>query len=89
MSLTRVVLNVQTGPHHGEPLARLVHAKQLGHGEGYRYPHDFPGHAVDQEYRPTTFRGKRYYEPSGQGRDVPRIPGTGQKAEEPAEDRDA
>ena len=45
-------------------------AKQLGHGEGYRYPHDFPGHAVDQEYRPTTFQGKRYYEPSGQGRDV-------------------
>ena len=48
-------------------------AKQLGHGEGYRYPHDFPGHAVDQEYRPTTFQGKRYYEPSGQGRDVARI----------------
>ena len=64
-------------------------AKQLGHGEGYRYPHDFPGHAVDQEYRPTTFQGKRYYEPSGQGRDVARIPGTGQKAEEEAEDRDA
>jgi len=63
-------------------------AKQLGHGEGYRYPHDFPGHAVDQEYRPTTFQGKRYYEPSGQGRDVPRIPGTGQKAEEQTEDRD-
>ena len=63
-------------------------AKQLGHGEGYRYPHDFPGHAVDQEYRPTTFQGKRYYEPSGQGRDVARIPGTGQKAEEETEDRD-
>ena len=63
-------------------------AKQLGHGEGYRYPHDFPGHAVDQEYRPTTFQGKRYYEPSGQGRDVRRIPGTGQKAEEETEDRD-
>jgi putative ATPase len=63
-------------------------AKQLGHGEGYRYPHDFPGHAVNQEYRPTTFQGKRYYEPSGQGRDVPRAPGTGQKAEEQTEDRD-
>ena len=63
-------------------------AKQLGHGEGYRYPHDFPGHAVEQEYRPTTFQGKRYYEPSGQGRDVTRAPGTGQKAEEQTEDRD-
>jgi putative ATPase len=63
-------------------------AKQLGHGEGYRYPHDFPGHAVEQEYRPTTFQAKRYYEPSGQGRDVPRAPGTGRKAEEQTEDRD-
>jgi len=61
-------------------------AKQLGHGEGYRYPHDFPGHAVEQEYRPTTFQAKRYYEPSGQGRDVLRTPGTGQKAEEQADD---
>ncbi len=63
-------------------------AKQLGHGQGYRYPHDFPGHAVEQEYRPTTFQAKRYYEPSGQGRDVLRTPGTGQKAEEQGDDRD-
>ena len=27
-------------------------ARQLGHGKGYRYPHDFPGHVVEQEYRP-------------------------------------
>jgi putative ATPase len=60
-------------------------AKQLGHGKGYRYPHDFPGHAVDQEYRPTAFSGRRYYEPSGQGRDVPRQPGTGERTEDPAE----
>ncbi|HXF74136.1 MAG TPA: replication-associated recombination protein A [Actinomycetota bacterium] len=45
-------------------------ARALGHGEGYRYPHDFPGHRVEQEYRPQRFEGKRYYEPSGQGRDV-------------------
>jgi len=25
-------------------------AKKLGHGEGYLYPHDFPGHVVEQEY---------------------------------------
>jgi putative ATPase len=52
-------------------------AKQLGHGEGYRYPHDFPGHAVDQDYRPPTLSDRRYYEPSGQGDDVEREPGTG------------
>ena len=52
-------------------------AKQLGHGTGYRYPHDFPGHAVEQPYRPASVSGRRYYEPSGQGEDVAREPGTG------------
>jgi putative ATPase len=51
-------------------------ARQLGHGKGYRYPHDFPGHAVEQEYRPASVTARRYYEPSGQGDDVARAPGT-------------
>jgi putative ATPase len=42
-------------------------ASKLGHGKGYRYPHDFPGHVVEQEYRPVRFQGRRYYEPSGMG----------------------
>jgi putative ATPase len=42
-------------------------AKRLGHGEGYKYPHDHPGHRVEQEYRPVRFAGKRYYKPSGEG----------------------
>jgi putative ATPase len=54
-------------------------AEGLGHGKGYRYPHEFPGHAVEQEYRPTGYSGRRYYVPSGQGRDVPRAPGTGER----------
>ncbi len=54
-------------------------AKQLGHGQGYRYPHDFPGHAVEQEYRPPSASTRRYYEPSGQGEDVEREPGTGRR----------
>ena len=55
-------------------------ARQLGHGEGYRYPHDFPGHAVDQAYRPASVSDRRYYRPSGQGDDVERRPGTGEPA---------
>ncbi len=39
----------------------------LGHGRGYLYPHDFPGHWVAQEYLPWALRGKRFYEPSDQG----------------------
>jgi putative ATPase len=42
-------------------------AGKLGHGKGYKYPHDYPGHYVEQEHRPERFEGKRYYEPSDQG----------------------
>ena len=41
--------------------------RKLGYGKDYRYPHDFPGHRVDQEYLPARFSGTRYYEPSDQG----------------------
>jgi putative ATPase len=56
-------------------------AKRLGHGEGYRYPHEFPGHAVEQRYRPAGVSDRRYYEPSGQGDDVEREPGTGRRTD--------
>ena len=39
-------------------------AKQLGHGEGYKYSHDFPGHFVPQDYLGAD---KRFYEPTEQG----------------------
>ncbi|HSD49343.1 MAG TPA: replication-associated recombination protein A [Actinomycetota bacterium] len=44
--------------------------RKLGYGKGYKYPHDYPGHRVEQEYRPTRFEGRRYYEPSGQGEET-------------------
>ncbi|MBP3294354.1 MAG: replication-associated recombination protein A [Clostridia bacterium] len=30
--------------------------------KGYKYPHDFPNHWVDQQYLPDDLRGKTYYE---------------------------
>ena len=38
-------------------------AGRLGHGKGYRYPHDHPGDRVDQVYMPEGFEGRRYWEP--------------------------
>ena len=38
-----------------------------GSGEGYKYPHDFPGHWVKQEYMPPEVRGRKYYKPSEMG----------------------
>ncbi|MDI6689428.1 MAG: AAA family ATPase [Actinomycetota bacterium] len=42
-------------------------AKKLGHGEGYKYPHSFPGHYVSQDYLPPELRNKKYYIPSSSG----------------------
>jgi len=39
-------------------------AKQLGHGEGYQYSHDFAGGWVEQAYLPET---RVYYEPVDRG----------------------
>lgn len=38
-------------------------ARQLGHGDGYLYPHDYPGHFVEQQYLPEQLKGAKYYEP--------------------------
>jgi putative ATPase len=38
--------------------------KKAGYGEGYLYPHDFPGRLVDQQYFPPRLEGRRYYTPS-------------------------
>ena len=42
-------------------------AAALGHGKGYLYPHDFPGHHVQQQYLPEAYQGMKFYEPSDQG----------------------
>jgi putative ATPase len=44
--------------------AHYAGAKRLGHGEGYQYAHDFPGHFVPQDYLGAA---RRYYEPGDQG----------------------
>ncbi|MFA6378837.1 MAG: replication-associated recombination protein A [Candidatus Omnitrophota bacterium] len=39
-------------------------ASALGHGEGYKYAHDYPNHFVAQEYLPSK---AKFYEPTNQG----------------------
>ena len=39
-------------------------------GEQYKYPHDYPGHYVQQEYMPPEVKGRRYYIPSDQGQEL-------------------
>ncbi len=42
-------------------------AEKIGHGTGYRYPHDSPEGWVPQQYRPDAVEGHVYYEPSSHG----------------------
>lgn len=42
-------------------------AKDLGHGEGYLYPHTYPHGVVAQGYLPSGYESSRYYEPTSNG----------------------
>ena len=68
MGLENATREVETGRAQEVPThlkdASYPGAKKLGHGEGYKYAHDFPGHPIEQEYMPEK---KRYFEPSDQG----------------------
>jgi len=54
---------VQEVPDHLKD-ANYSGAQNLGHGIGYKYGHDFPGHFVKQKY---TRKKVRYYEPTNIG----------------------
>ncbi|MGB9886863.1 MAG: replication-associated recombination protein A [Moorellales bacterium] len=55
----------QVPPHLRD--ANYPGAARLGHGVGYKYPHDYPGHWVEQQYLPDPLVGRKYYQPSENG----------------------
>ncbi|WP_214327368.1 replication-associated recombination protein A [Nonomuraea sediminis] len=46
-------------------------AAKLGHGEDYKYPHDYDHGLVRQDYAPEQVRQRRYYEPTTHGAEAP------------------
>ena len=56
------VANSDTGeiPMHirNAPIEKM---RELGYNEGYLYPHDYPGHWVEQQYLPDKMVGTKYY----------------------------
>lgn len=42
-------------------------AAKLGHGIGYQYAHDYPGHYVKQQYLPDELIGTKFYKPTENG----------------------
>ena len=51
-------------------------AERIGHGVGYRYPHDDPRGWVEQEHLPGELAGTRYYSPSEHGGEAEIAEGT-------------
>ncbi len=74
MGIEAAIADVHNKPFSGVPIhlrdASYRGAKKLGHGKGYKYPHDYPGHYLPQQYLPEEFAESRYYFPSENGREV-------------------
>ena len=70
-AINRAIADVRAGASGQVPVhlrdAHYAGAKQFGHGEGYIYAHDEPGHVAAQQYLPDTLRGTVYYEPTQHG----------------------
>lgn len=71
MGIEKALSDAQNIPVKGVPShLRDCHypgANQMGHGVGYLYAHDFPGHYVKQQYLPDELLGRSYYEPTENG----------------------
>lgn len=71
LAIDRALADVETVSQGTIPLhlrdASHPGSRQLGHGQGYLYPHDYPGHYVQQEYLPPEVKGRCYYEPTTEG----------------------
>ena len=61
MQQLRVPLHLRNAP------TKLMKAE--GYGEGYQYPHVYPGHFVQQQYFPEGLAPKAYYRPGDEGRE--------------------
>ena len=70
-AINRAIADVRSGASGQVPVhlrdGHYAGAKQFGHGVGYVYAHDEPGHVAAQQYLPDTLRGTVYYEPTQHG----------------------
>lgn len=71
LALTNAQKDIKENPSITVPLKlRNSHypgAKLLGHGVGYKYPHEYKGHFYPESLMPEELKGKIYYKPTSQG----------------------
>lgn len=78
LAIDRALQGVKEKPAYPVPLhlrgTGYEGARKLGHGDGYLYPHDYPGHHVEQQYLPGQIKDAKYYKPSENDKS-PGLPG--------------
>ena len=71
MAIDDAMASVQNEKISGVPNhlkdAHYKSAGKLGHGNGYKYAHDYPNHYVEQQYLPDELVGRKFYVPSENG----------------------
>lgn len=71
MAIDDAMASVQNDKISGVPNhlkdAHYKSAGKLGHGNGYKYAHDYPNHYVEQQYLPDELVGRKFYVPSENG----------------------
>lgn len=70
-AINSAIADVRAGKHGVVPVhlrdANYAGAKKLGHGKGYKYPHDASLGVVEQQYLPDSLQSQTYYEPTEHG----------------------
>ena len=65
LGINKALEDVQTKDTGEIPMhirnAPIEKMRSLGYNEGYKYPHDYPGHVVEQQYLPDEMLGTKYY----------------------------
>ncbi len=65
LGINKALEDVQTKDTGEIPMhirnAPMKGMEQFGYGKGYKYPHDYPGHIVKQQYLPDKMLGTKYY----------------------------
>ncbi len=65
MGINKALEDVQTKDTGEIPMhirnAPAEGMQDFGYGQGYKYPHDYPGHYVEQQYLPDKMLGTKYY----------------------------
>lgn len=71
VAIDKALEDNRTLPNYSVPLhlrnAPTNFMKQSGYGDGYKYPHDYPGNFVNEYYLPPELKNIQYYYPSENG----------------------